>query len=1789
MGSTQPRRFRTLAIVTSALVASSLLISVPPALADTAPMPTVESTVSSDALPTVQIDGVVWDQVIVGNTVYVGGSFGTARPAGSAPGVNTVPRTHLLAYNLTTGALITSFNHILNGQVFSVAASPDGSKLYIGGQFTQVNGVTRNRIAAFNIATGALMTTFAPSANTTVYAVAATNTTVYAGGNFTTIAGSTRIRAAAMNAANGALLPFAPVAQGGNVRAIVISPDQSKVVLGGNFTTLNGSGNPGYGLGAVNALTGASMPWNANGIIRNGGTEAAIYSLDSDSDSVYGSGYHFGGGGTLEGVFRADWANGDIVWVEDCHGDTYSVSASTDVVYTASHAHYCGNSGGFPQTSPTWTIQRAMAWSKSLSGGVNTPDPYGYYSFTGVPTPKLLNWWPDINTGTFTGANQGAWDVTANDDYVLYAGEFTRVNNGAQQGIVRFAKPSIAPNKDGPRLSGAGFVPSVASLATGTARITWLANYDRDNQYLKYDVIRNGANSAPIYTTTAGSRIWFDRPTMGYIDRGLTPGQIYSYRLRATDPFGNVAYGNPVNVTISASGELSEYASAVITDGAASYWRLGEDNGPTVFDWSGFNDAQSGAGVTSGGVGAIAGDANKASTFSGTDAGLVSTRSPIQGPDSFAIEAWFKTTSTTGGKIVGFGNSNTGTSSSYDRHVYMDASGRVLFGVYPGEMRTVQSASGFNDGQWHHVVANLGPTGMQLYVDGIRVGQRTDTTFGQPYSGYWRIGGDSSWSGNNFFAGTIDDVAIYNQPMSLQKVNQHLVLSGRPSAIPAAPADAYGAAVMGDSPDIYWRLDETGGTSAGDVSGGGDTGLYTGGVTKNIAGAISGTSNSAASFDGIDGLVSSTLQYSNPQTYSLEAWFQTTSGSGGKIIGFGRNQTGSSSSYDRHVYLQDDGRLVYGTYTGQTNTVTTSAPYNDGRWHHVVATQSSAGLRLYVDGNLQGTNPATGAEGYDGYWRVGGDTTWGSTSSYLDGKIDEVAVYGTALPASAVTNHFTIGAGVVANTPPSASFSSSITDLTLSVDGSASIDRDGSVVGYAWDFGDGTTSSGAVTTHTFPRAGTYSVALTVTDDNGATNRLVRSVSAVAPNVAPEARFITSANSLTVSADAAGSTDSDGTITSYAWAFGDGATATGVTASHPYATSGTYTITLTVTDDDGATNVTTNAITVTAAAPVNVPPTARFTSTSAGLVASFDSSTSSDSDGSIVSSSWAFGDGTSATGASTTRTYASSGTFTVVLTVTDNNGAIASVSQPITVTAVTPPTTALAIDDFARTIASGLGSAPTGGAWTTSGSASAFSVNGSAAVLRSTVAGSNLLGYLTAVRSTDAEVRTVFALQQATSGSGTFVSLIGRRVGTADYRARVALYTSGQVVVQAQRNGTTLQAVVVPGLTYAVGDKLNARVQTFGTSPTTLRAKVWKVGSAEPAAWQVSTTDSTVGLQTEGHIGIGTYVSTSSSVLPLSVVFDELWAGSTTTAPPGPVTPPANIAPSASFGTTSTGLSVATDAASSTDSDGSIVAWAWAYGDGSVGTGAVSTHPYATAGTYTITLTVTDNGGATSTTTRSVTVSALTPPPGPVGVLASDSFERNVAAGWASSEVGGAWSGAGASFAVSGGAGRITSSKAGALNEAFLTSVSSAATDVRVTIALEQASSGTGTFISVIGRRVTTQDYRARVVIYADGKVNLQLQRSGTTLSAATVAGLSYATGDNLNVRLQVVGTSPTTLRVKAWKAGTPEPTTWNLETTDATAALQAPGGVGLGTYTSTTATVIPLGVRFDDFSAVTLG
>jgi PKD repeat protein len=126
------------------------------------------------------------------------------------------------------------------------------------------------------------------------------------------------------------------------------------------------------------------------------------------------------------------------------------------------------------------------------------------------------------------------------------------------------------------------------------------------------------------------------------------------------------------------------------------------------------------------------------------------------------------------------------------------------------------------------------------------------------------------------------------------------------------------------------------------------------------------------------------------------------------------------------------------------------------------------------------------------------------------------------------------------------------------------------IVQYSWNFGDGTTGSGAQVTHAFAAAATYQVVLTVVDDAG--QRITPTHGVTINSGVPTALFTSSvANALTHTMffDGGGSTAAGtATIVTYQWAFGDGFTGTGQTIAHTYAVSGAYSVRLTVTDSLG---------------------------------------------------------------------------------------------------------------------------------------------------------------------------------------------------------------------------------------------------------------------------------------------------------------------------------------------------------------------------------------------------------------------------------------------------------------------------------------------------------------------------------------------------------------------------------------------------------------------------------------------
>ncbi len=255
----------------------------------------------------------------------------------------------------------------------------------------------------------------------------------------------------------------------------------------------------------------------------------------------------------------------------------------------------------------------------------------------------------------------------------------------------------------------------------------------------------------------------------------------------------------------------------------------------------------------------------------------------------------------------------------------------------------------------------------------------------------------------------------------------------------------------------------------------------------------------------------------------------------------------------------------------------------------------------------------------------------------------------------------TITIVVSPNMAPVAVASADVTEgeapLDVNFTGDQSTDDD-VVVSYSWDFGDGTSSAIANPAHTFTVANTYTVVLTVTDEAGLTDTTSLTIIANRANGAPVAIATSDVTEgeapLEVSFVGDQSTDDVGIVT-YAWNFNDGATSLEANPVHTFSNAGTYDVVLTVTDADDL--IDSETVTITVTAPNTAPVAAVQADVIEGdipLVVSFTGDQSTDDSG-VVSYSWDFGDGTSATEANTVHTYTTAGSYNVVLTVTDAEG------------------------------------------------------------------------------------------------------------------------------------------------------------------------------------------------------------------------------------------------------------------------------------------------------------------------------------------------------------------------------------------------------------------------------------------------------------------------------------------------------------------------------------------------------
>jgi len=139
----------------------------------------------------------------VGDTLILGGSFGSV----NSPGVGSLPRTNLVALDVSTGAVSTGFNPVLNGPVSSIEAGDTPGTVFVGGSFTSVNGTPFARLVKLDIATGQVVPGFKANVSGEVKTMTRFGDRLWIGGSFTKVRGVPRANLAEVSATSGAVAP----------------------------------------------------------------------------------------------------------------------------------------------------------------------------------------------------------------------------------------------------------------------------------------------------------------------------------------------------------------------------------------------------------------------------------------------------------------------------------------------------------------------------------------------------------------------------------------------------------------------------------------------------------------------------------------------------------------------------------------------------------------------------------------------------------------------------------------------------------------------------------------------------------------------------------------------------------------------------------------------------------------------------------------------------------------------------------------------------------------------------------------------------------------------------------------------------------------------------------------------------------------------------------------------------------------------------------------------------------------------------------------------------------------------------------------------------------------------------------------------------------------------------------------------------------------------------------------------------------------------------------------------
>ncbi len=441
-------------------------------------LPATALTTTPDATPWMA-NGFIKASAQYGNVLFVGGSFQKIG-ASVSPGPNLPPAvdgyTGLAAIDMTTGQAISNFKPQLtansNQELKVLALAVVGNRLYVGGQFSTVDGESHYNLAAIDInpttIRGTVVSSFDPVVgipgkanehNFDVKTILPASDGIYIGGGFSKVDGKGRPKTAKLDWNGNVVNAYRTAGVNGSVNDLVWSADGQSIFLAGHFTQL-GVGNSRVAMGRIDPTTGATLPWTVPLSQIPGATSSGqiCYELIATSTRLYAA---CGKTPNFTGAFRVD--NGDEgtrTWQYSTGGNvqTLAMVPGTDDLVIGGHFGINSSNSTFgyngrmrcgPSTGPaTWI--RAIAIIRNVATTTNFVSPLT--SGSSSPTEPWVDcsWLPNIDgedqpwptqTRNKSGVNRygGMWELQVTGDHLWALGEFRYVNNQVRRAIARFS------------------------------------------------------------------------------------------------------------------------------------------------------------------------------------------------------------------------------------------------------------------------------------------------------------------------------------------------------------------------------------------------------------------------------------------------------------------------------------------------------------------------------------------------------------------------------------------------------------------------------------------------------------------------------------------------------------------------------------------------------------------------------------------------------------------------------------------------------------------------------------------------------------------------------------------------------------------------------------------------------------------------------------------------------------------------------------------------------------------------------------------------------------------------------------------------------------------------------------------------------------------------------------------------------------------------------------------------------------------------------------------------------